>query len=89
MSFTHRVLRLPWSADTDPESVLLAYAGPGAIELFRHRWTPQGLTVVAMRSGATFVLHTWPERNLSTLDIIEISSAQPSADGPATSRGEG
>ena len=40
------------------------------IKLMSHKFTPQGLTCVAIISTSHIVIHTWPERGLVTVDVF-------------------
>ena len=76
MSIAHRTFRLPLPRGADPSRLLQSFAGPTAAEVLRHDWAPHGATVVQVQGSATFILHTWPERELFTLDIIYLKNEQ-------------
>ena len=88
MSFVHRTFCLPLAEGADPAVLLRAFAGSETEEILHHDWTPHGTTVVHVRGTATFILHTWPERCLYTVDVIRLKNEQPSIENGPAGRGE-
>jgi len=64
-----------WVEETNPENLKIVYlkilkdAGFGILQIVDHYFEPQGYTLLALLSESHFAIHTFPEHNLSYLEL--------------------
>ena len=69
----------------DPERVEAALrravdaAGATLLGLHLHRFSPQGVTGVAILAESHITVHTWPERGFAAFDAFMCGTADPTA----------
>ena len=55
----------------------VAASGATLLDLHLHRFTPQGVTGVAMLAESHITVHTWPERGYAAFDAFMCGRADP------------
>lgn len=70
----------PFATLDDPDAIKQAVlsavevCGATLLDLSLHRFTPQGVTVVATLSESHLAIHTWPERGEFAADLFHCAS---------------
>lgn len=52
-------------------------AGATLLDICSHKFTPQGVTIVALLSESHISIHTWPEEGSSALDVFTCGDSKP------------
>lgn len=51
------------------------------LNIFSHKFTPQGCTITIALSESHITIHTWPEHNYATIDLFTCSKAEKALKG--------
>lgn len=87
---THITLDI-WGADFLDDEIIVERAlrdavrdcGATLLELFVHRFRPQGLTAVAVLGESHISIHAWPELGYAALDMFTCGACDPHDAVPA------
>ena len=52
-------------------------AGATLLDISSHKFSPQGVTIVALLSESHFSIHTWPEDSSAAIDVFTCGEAKP------------
>jgi len=52
-------------------------AGATLLNMSSHKFTPQGVTIVALLSESHISIHTWPEDGSAALDVFTCGNSSP------------
>lgn len=55
----------------------ISRAGMTILNVYSHKFTPQGLTIVIALSESHFSLHSWPEEGCIALDVYTCGNNNP------------
>ena len=81
---THLIIDIHGAAGLDDEGHLrhvlldcVAACGATLLHLHSHRFTPQGVTGVAVLAESHMSFHTWPELGYAAFDVFMCGAADP------------
>lgn len=87
---THITIDIWGASNLDDESVVdhalrtaAKECGATLLDLFLHRFRPQGLTAVAVLGESHISIHAWPEVGYAALDVFTCGECDPYAAVPA------